>query len=445
MLNFTAFPVKKGFILFSIPNILNLLSQQLYLIINTIVVGKYLGAQELAAVGNAGSMIGVFLVISGGLEMGCEIVIAKYMGEQKYQTIVSTIKGIILFAGLAGIVMGFLPVLLQQWLFRLIHLPASLWAFTGSYMAIYCFGLVFIFIFDILRAVLISMGDAKTPLFLVLFASCLNIGFTVLFICGFHSGVAGAAFAAVLSQIAGMAATVWAMLKRIKTFPLEKGKFVFPKAQLSELLSVSYPLMLQQGAVTLSALLLQIFVNPYGSEIISGYIAVNKILTFFMLIMIGFCQTLTIFTAANSGAKQFGRILEGYRFCIRFATVYVLFLTLADFVFDKQILSIFLDAKKYPDAAGFGTSYLKYSCIMILFSALKNVNESILRGYAKMKLFLLSNFSDLFFKTALTALFLPVLGLNSFWAASTISTCIAFLLSSCFIHDHQFIFRIKKQ
>lgn len=140
MLNFTAFPVKKGFLLFSIPNILNLLSQQLYLIINTIVVGKYLGAQELAAVGNAGSIIGVFLVISGGLEMGCEIVIAKYMREQKYQTIVSTIKGIILFAGLAGIVMGFLPVLLQQWLFRLIPLPASLWAFTGSYMAIYCFG-----------------------------------------------------------------------------------------------------------------------------------------------------------------------------------------------------------------------------------------------------------------------------------------------------------------
>lgn len=101
------------------------------------------------------------------------------------------------------------------------------------------------------------------------------------------------------------------------------------------------------------------------------------------------------------------------------------------------MVSIFLDGEKYPAAHSFGVTYLKCCCIMFLFYGLKNVNESVLRGYTKMKSFLLSNISDLFVRVAMTALLIPFFGLNSFWLATTLGTFLAFMLSSFLIRYHK--------
>ena len=176
MNHFTEKPVKSGFIMMAIPIILSLFTQQLHLLVSTIIVGRYLGVDELAAVGNATSIIAVFLIISGGLEMGCEIILGKYMGKKQYDKIISYIYGILIFSIITAVVLIALAVLSRYQLFEWMNIDSALWNLTSDYMMIYCLSFIFIFIFDISRAVLISMGDAKTTFIVILFSSFFNIG-----------------------------------------------------------------------------------------------------------------------------------------------------------------------------------------------------------------------------------------------------------------------------
>lgn len=433
MLDLSESPIKKGFIKFAIPIIFSFLAQQLYLVVDTVIVGKYLGADELAAVGNAASIIGVFLIISGGLEMGCEVLVARFIGEKKFHTIVTSTIGILLFASVMAIILSGALILLQRPLFELIQIPSSLHDLTSDYMTFYCAGFIFIFLYDISRAILIAMGDTKSPFYIVLSTSVLNVLLTLYVILELQLGVKGAAIATISSQLFGMLITLCILIYRMKKLDYEKEKFVFPKSQVFELLSISYPLMIQQGVITGAMLILQGLINPFGSQIISGYIAVNKIIMLLMMITVGFCQTLTVFTSVNIGAKKPERIQEAYRFCIQFIIVYVSCVIIVDFFLAKPMLSIFLDENQYPKAISFGVTFLKCSSLMLLFSGLKNINESLLRGYTKMKSFLISNMSDLVLRVSMAAILLPIFELNSFWIASTLGTFVAFIVSLYFL------------
>lgn len=445
MLDLSEASIKKSLITFAIPIIFSFVIQQLYLVVDTILVGKFLGVDELAAVGNAASIIGVFLIISGGLEMGCEVLIARFIGEKQYQTIFRSSLGILLFASVTAIILSSILILLQKPFFYLINIPTDLHGLTSDYLTFYSIGFIFIFLYDISRAILIAMGDTKIPSLVVLFTSILNVFLTLFFILELQMGVKGVAIATILAQLFGMLVTVMILRKRLKALPFAKEKFIFPKSEVFKLLTISYPLMIQQGVITGSMLILQALINPFGSQIISGYIAANKLIMLLMMITVGFCQTLTVFASVNIGAKKPERIQEAYRFCMKFVSFYVLAIVALDFFLAKPMVSIFIDEKQYPAAIAFGVTFLKYSCVMMLFYGWKNINESLLRGYAKMKSFLISNMSDLILRVAMAALLLPIFDLNSFWIANTIGTLIAFIVSMYFLKRHHILHVVNEK
>ncbi|MGN1387372.1 MAG: MATE family efflux transporter [Bacillus sp. (in: firmicutes)] len=437
MNHFTEKPVKSGFIMMAIPIILSLFTQQLHLLVSTIIVGRYLGVDELAAVGNATSLIAVFLIISGGLEMGCEVILGKYMGKKQYDKIISYIYGILIFSIIIAVVLTALAILSRYQLFEWMNIDPALWSLTSDYMMIYCLSFIFIFIFDISRAFLISMGDAKTAFIIILFSSFFNIGLSLLFINVFHWGISGAALATLFTQMVGMAITLVMVQKRLKKLSVQKESVQFKSFNVHELISVSCPLMVQQGVATVSALLLQVFINPYGSEVISGYIAVTKVITLIIIVFIGFGQTLSVFTATNAGAGNIERVREGYRFCLQAVLTYSIFIITINYFFADQIMALFIDIELYPAAAAFGETYIKCSFFMLLLYGLKSTNESLLRGYAKMKSFLFSNLSDLFIRVAMTALLIPIFDLNSFWIAYTLGIIISLTISSILLRRTQ--------
>lgn len=437
MSNFTKGSIKKRMIVFSIPIIFSLITQQLYQVADTIIVGKFLGVDELASVGNAGSIIGVFIVISGGIEMGCEVILARYMGKEQYQTIFLSAIGILLFAGCTALCLSAVSIAMEKPIFILMKIPPELWNLTSQYMTICSCGFISFYIYDISRAILISTGDAKTPFLIVVMTSFLNIILDLFFICGLNKGIAGAAMGTVFSQTIGMLVVLRIVIKRIKAMPHNKVKFIFPKAQLKEVLLLSCPLMIQQGILSLSVLLLQSLINPFGSEMISGYIAANKIIMLLMIVVIGLCQTLSIFTAQNLGANQSDRIQKGYRFSVQIVILYVIFVVILNFIFAKPMLSVFVHTKEYPSAVEFGAHYLTCNSIMLLFYGLKNMNESILRSYAKMRAFLISNVSDLLVRVGMTATLIPFFALDSFWIANTLGAYTAFIMSILLIRHYK--------
>lgn len=420
--------IKKTLFNFALPMILSLITQQLYSVVDMIIVGRYLGVNELAAVGNASTILQILITLSGGLEMGSEVIFAKYIGEKKYKDIVIGVKSIILFGLISGLcltVMGFFakaPILL--WL----NIPSELYANTSIYVSIYIIGIAGIFLYDISRAIIIALGDPKVSMMLVIFTSLLNLIFNLFFICILHMGVGGAAFATILSQIIGMIISLVILNKKMKPLTNEDKSSPIEFKKIIEILSISVPTIIQQLILSLSALLLLTLVNPYGSEVISGYMAVNKIMLFGMLVVIGTSQALSIFVSSNSGAKQIKRIREGYRICMIFSTAYLVCIAASNFLIPQYIIGVFIDISQNSVAYQFAKNYLQFSCIAYLFYGWKIINESVLRGFMRMKEYLYSNLSDLIIKIIMTYVLVSQFSLNGFWIGNMLGKVFAFII-----------------
>jgi putative MATE family efflux protein len=421
--------IKKLLFGFSLPMIFSLITQQLYSVVDMIIVGRYLGVNELAAVGNASSVIQILVTLSGGLEMGSEVIFAKYIGEKKYRDILIGVKSILWFGLISGLVITVLGILLKTPILSWIQVPSELTQDTGSYIGVYISGIAGIFLYDISRAIIVALGDSKCSMILVIITSLLNVFLDLFFICILHMGVGGAAFATILSQVIGMILSLCILKKKLKQFKNETTRGTIPLKKIQEILSISIPTIFQQMTLSLSAILLQTLVNPCGSEVISGYLAVNKIILFGMLVIIGIAQSLSIFTASNSGANQTDRIKEGYRIGMIFSTVFLIFIATLNYIIPNYLIGAFVDISKYPGAYQFAKNYLQFSLLAYLFYGWKIINESVLRGFLMMKKYLLSNLSDLIVKVVLTYLLVIPFSLDGFWMGNMLGKVVAFIIS----------------
>jgi putative MATE family efflux protein len=438
-MDMTSGNIKKTLFKFALPMIFSLITQQLYNVVDMIIVGRYLGVNELAAVGNAGVIVQILVTLSGGLEMGSEVIFAKYLGEKKYKDIIIGVKSILLFGFISGLCITVIGVWLKSPILSWINVPSELSVDTGIYISIYVTGLAGIFLYDISRAIIVALGDARCSMILVISTSLLNVILDLIFICVLHMGVGGAAFATIISQIIGMIIAMAVLKNKLLPFMNKYKSGTFQIKKITEILSISVPTIFQQMILSLSALFLQTLVNPYGSEVISGYVAVNKIILFGMLVVIGISQALSIFTASNSAQKQTDRIREGYRICITFSTLYLLCAAALNFLIPKYLIGAFIDISKNPMAYDFAKNYLQFSWAAYLFYGWKIINESILRGFLLMKKYLYSNLSDLIVKIVMTYILVAQFSLHGFWMGNMLGKVIAFIISMLAIYHNNLL------
>lgn len=438
-MNMTSGNIRTTLVRFALPMIFSLITQQLYNVVDMIIVGRYLGVNELAAVGNAGTVVQILVTLSGGLEMGSEVIFAKYIGAKKYRDIVIGARSILIFGLISGLSITVIGMLLKTSVLSWIQVPPELSADTGSYYSIYIAGLAGIFLYDISRAIIVALGNAKASMVLVIITSLLNVFLDLFFICILSMGVGGAALATILSQFIGMAITLVILRKSIRPYKSDCTACRPQVSKVKEILSISIPTILQQSILSISSILLVSLVNPYGSEVISGYVAVNKIILFGMLAVIGTSQALSIFTASNSAAGNTSRIREGYRSCMIFVTAYLLVIISLNFIIPKYFIGAFLDITKNTAAYQFAKDYLQFSCVTYLFYGWKIINESILRGFLKMKEYLCSNLADLIGKVIMTYLLIIPFALHSFWMGNMFGKLIAFVISAVIIVKGRFL------
>ncbi|WP_186430425.1 MATE family efflux transporter [Clostridium sp. BSD9I1] len=421
---------RKTLFKFALPMILSLITQQLYTVVDMIIVGQYLGVNELAAVGNAAAVVQILITLSGGLEMGSEVIFAKFAGEKKYRDIVIGVKSILLFGLASGLCITIIGLCIKSPILSWINIPGQLYKDTGTYISIYISGIATIFIYDISRAIIVALGDSRSSMILVIFTSFLNVVLDLLFICVFKMGVGGAAFATILSQIIGMMISLIMLRRKVVLFILDHEPIIsIELSKIKEILSISVPTIIQQLILSLSSLVLQVLVNPYGSEVISGYMTANKIMLFQMLIIIGISQALSIFISSNFAAKQIDRIREGYRISLIFSAIYLLCIAASNFLIPKYLIGTFIDINKSPAAYEFAKNYLQFSFLTYLFYGWKILNESVLRGLLMMKKYLYSNLSDLMVKIVATYFLISQFSLGGFWIGNMLGKVISLIIS----------------
>lgn len=423
----------KKLFFFSLPLIGSLLTQQLYSAVSMIIVGQTLGPNELAAIGNASNLLLLFIVISGGIELAVEIIFSRFIGKKQLDKLAQSIGNILILAFLAGLFLTFLGWLFLPLILKWIQLPSDLMADTLTYSRIYLLGVPCIYLYDISRAMLMTLGEARKSFKLVVASSIVNILLNLLFILVFHWGIVGAALGTVLAQTLLMVVSMRLLYKKAKNLPNFTLKIQLSLQLIKELAHIALPSMFQQFVITFSSVLLQSLVNPLGNEIIIGYVAIMRVLNISRIVISGFAQTLSIFSTRAFAAEQAEKLKQIYRFLSKISVVYGLSISVAMIIFAQPLCNLFFDSNVHTGGYDFFRNYLIFSSIITLFTIFKFMNENLLRSSLAMRNYLICNVGDLVIRIVATAMLIPLVHANAFWLGEMIGRSFSLLTSFSFI------------
>ena len=361
----------KTMLRFAVPMILGNLLQQCYNIADTLIVGRFLGAGALAAVGSAFSLMTFLTSILLGLSMGSGTVFSIRFGQKDNAALRECILASFFLLALVNIVLNVLVFAGTDKIIRFLRMPEELTAMMKEYLTVIFAGLTGIFLYNFFASLLRSLGNSVVPLAFLAVSAVLNIILDLWFVAGLDRGAAGAAEATVISQYIsgiGIALYTW------KKFPhlLRHDRTVrLRRSRIREITGFSALTCLQQSIMNLGILAVQGLVNSFGTTVMAAFAAAVKIDAFAYLPVQDFGNAFSIFIAQNHGANQPERIRKGIRAAVTTSVIFGLVLSLLIFVFAAPLMSLFIDAGETAVIAG-GVRYLRiegafYALIGILF------------------------------------------------------------------------------
>ena len=336
-------PVMKTMLRFAVPMILGDLLQQCYNIADTMIVGRFLGADALAAVGSSFSLMTFLTSVLLGLAMGSGTVFSIRYGEKDRAGLK---EGILASFVLLGAVTVFLNVIVfagTDWIIWFLRTPGELTGLMREYLTVIFAGLAGIFLYNFFASLLRSLGNSMDPLIFLAVSAGLNIVLDLWFVAGLHRGVAGAAEATVISQyVSGIGIALYTKIK----FPrlLKKEKHIrLRMSRMKEITSFSALTCLQQSIMNLGILAVQGLVNSYGTTVMAAFAAAVKIDAFAYLPVQDFGNAFSIFTAQNFGARQWERIRKGIRTAVAVSVAFGALLSLLVFLLAEPLMTLFID------------------------------------------------------------------------------------------------------
>lgn len=363
--------VVKTMLRFAVPMVLGGLLQQCYNVADTLIVGQFLGADALAAVGSAFSLMNFLTSILLGLAMGSGTVFSIRFGQKDQLGLKEGILASFALLSVVTIGINILVFIGIDWIIWILCTPANLVIMMREYLIVIFAGLIGIFLYNFFASLLRSLGNSLVPLLFLAISAIMNIILDLWFVAGLNRGVAGAAEATVISQyVSGIGIAIYTRIK----FPelVKRDKAVrFRLKRMKEITSFSALTCLQQSIMNLGILAVQGLVNSFGTTVMAAFAAAVKIDAFAYLPVQDFGNAFSIFTAQNFGAGKTERIKKGIRIVIFISMAYSLFVSLCVFVFAKPLMTLFIDAQETAVIAE-GVRYLRiegsfYFLIGILF------------------------------------------------------------------------------
>lgn len=406
----------RSLLAFALPLILGNFFQQLYSVVDTVVVGKFVGSSALAAVGASGAATFLFVALATGGGAGCTVVISQLFGARRMADMKSSAYTALLSMAGLGAVFSAVGLLWGGQVLRLMRTPAEVLPDALSYLRLYCVAVLFMFLYNAVTAAFNALGDSRTPLMLLLLASGVNVILDLLFVLRFSLGVTGVAVATLIAQcassLAGLALLLY-RLRRIETGPCA----LFSPARLATVCRVALPSMIQQSIVSLGFLFVQALVNRYGPIMMAGYTAATKIDNLALLPMMNVGNALSAFTAQNIGADRPERIPYGLRAACGLAAGIGLGLTGVLLLFGRQLMGFFVDPSVDAAVVDVGLEYLRAVSAFYFVMGILNNFYGLLRGAGDMAAFLLCTLSNFGVRIAGAYLLSALVGPSAIWWA----------------------------
>lgn len=362
---------------FAIPMLLGNLFQQLYNIVDTIIVGNFLGKEALAAVGASFPIVFTLISLIIGVASGGTIVIAQYFGAGDHKSVKRAIHTVYIFLTIASVVLTLVGIPLTDQIFRLIRLPEEIMPEATTYLSIYLSGLIAFFGFNATSAILRGLGDSKTPLYFLMVSTLFNIGFDLLFILVFKWGIAGAAVATVISQAGAFITAVIYLNRNHKLIDFDLPNWHFDRKIFWQSLRIGLPTGFQHTFVSLGMMAIMAIVNTFGTNVIAGYAAAIRIDSLAILPAMNFSAALSTFVGQNIGAGRSDRVRRGLIATLLMSSAVSLTVMAVVILFKYQLIGMFT---KDPEVIRIGAEYLLIvSSFYLLFTAMFKIN-GVLRG-----------------------------------------------------------------
>lgn len=415
--------------MFCLPILVSAVFQQLYNMADSIIAGKVLGENALAAVGASYPITMIFTAVAFGFNLGCSAVTSKFFGEKNYRDLRSGVSTVVIASVALGATLAGIGVGAGRALMVALDTPADIMGDAMEYLYIYIGGFVFVLIYNVCTGVYSALGDSRTPLIFLIASSVANVGLDLVFTMIVPLGVAGLAWATFLCQgVAGIVCMA-TMFARVRRLPVESKPRVFSLSLLGKMFYVAVPSVIQQSVVSVGNLLIQYLVNGYGASVLAGYSAAIKLNTFIVTSLTTVAGGLTNFAAQNLGAGELDRAKKGTFVGLGMSLFMVLPFTLAYTLAPETMLSLFLEESS-ASALATGVSFLTIVPPFYMVVGSKVMFDAVLRGAQSMFSFMFATLTDLVIRVALCFALNPVLGIEGIWWSWPIGWGVSTLISA---------------
>lgn len=402
--------IPKHLVKFAVPLVLGNLFQLTYNATDSIIVGRFVGKNALAAVGTANPIMNIVMFFIVGICMGASILMSEYFGAgdiKKFKREVSTT----MIAGLIfTIIMISICVIMTKPILMLIRTPDDILLDATNYLRIIFFGLIFTFLYNIYASTLRSIGDSKTPLIFLIISSILNVVMDIIFVVYFKMGVSGAAIATVIAEMFSSIFCITYVYIKIPILRFVKKEIVLDKILLKSTINYSWITAMQQTCLYVGKVLVQGAVNPLGVDAIATFNAVNRVDDFAFTPEQSISSGMTTFIAQNRGAKKIERIKKGFWSGMKIETVYWLIIVGLVYFGANNLMTLFVKDGS-SKIVELGVIYLQMMAFFYLLPSWTNGIQGYFRGMSDLKVTLISTFLQIAGRVVFSYLLAPRLGI----------------------------------
>ncbi len=426
-LNMTEGNPTRLLLIFAIPMLIGNVFQQLYNLVDSVIVGKFVGAGALAAVGATGSVSFLFFALCNGLGSGGGIITAQQFGAGNKENVKKAIINSAYILMIGSVLMGALAFAVSARVLEFMATPSEILQDSVMYMRMQCIGLPMVALYNHVSSMLRALGDSRTPLYFLIFSCILNVGLDLWFVVGFGLGIFGAALATIIAQlIAGVGCLLYA-LRYNEYFKFTKEDFRPEKAMMYGAVRLGVPLSLQFSLIAVSSMALQRVVNAFGATVMAAFTAVSRVEQLLHQPYGTLSAALATYSGQNLGAKDMERIKLGFKKATGMMVIFSLFMLPVMQFGSETIVEVFVND---PAVIAYGAAGMRITSWFYLFLGTIYVIRGVLNGVGDAMFALINGVVEVIGRIVIPVLLvsIPFIGVQGIW----ISTGLVWAVSALF-------------
>ncbi|MDT8717395.1 MATE family efflux transporter [Clostridium sp. 19966] len=401
--------ISRHLIKFAIPLVLGNLFQLTYNAADSIIVGKYVGTNALAAVGTANPIMNIIMFLIIGICMGASVLMSEYFGAGNIKKLKREVSTTMVAGFIFTVFIIITCVILTKPILKLIRTPEEIIPDASNYLRIIFFGLIFTFLYNVYAAALRSIGDSKTPLKFLIISSILNVVMDFIFVVGLKLGVEGSAIATVTAEMFSSLFCIVYVHFKVPLLKFSVKEMIIDRSLLRNTINYSWVTAMQQTCLYVGKVFVQGAVNPLGVEAIATFNAVNRVDDFAFAPEQSISAAMTTFLAQNRGAKKKERIKPGLWSGMLIETIYWLLLAGIVYFGAKGLMQLFVPEKN-SKVVELGVMYLHMMAFFYLLPSWTNGIQGYFRGMGDLKITLISTFMQMVGRVAFSYILAPKMG-----------------------------------